>query len=144
LKGIELKLNPGYETWSELDLLAGVVVGEARGESYAGRLGVALTVKGRVDNPRWWGRNWREVILRTKQFSCWDDHNAATICQERAKNSIIWKDCRSVAIDVYLGLVEDRLGGPTHYHAKSIKPKWAKGMTCIGQVGGHVFYRDLS
>ena len=37
----------------------------------------------------------------------------------------------------YRGLTE----GATHYHADYVNPKWAKGLTLIGRIGEHIFYR---
>ena len=51
------------ETLSEVTLLAGTIFGEADDQEYAGKVGVGLTVATRVKYPRWWGRNWRQVIL---------------------------------------------------------------------------------
>ena len=136
------KITPGYENWSELDLLTGMIYGEARGESTSGKIGVAVTAKNRVDNPGWWGRNWREVILMPRQFSCWEDHNAEKIRVAMQTKSSAWESCRKIAADVYLGSVIDTLGGPTHYHAISILPAWTSKMTLLAVIGSHIFYRD--
>ena len=136
-----MKIKPGYETWSELDLLTGLIIGEASGEPTAGRIGVAITVHSRVNQPCWWGRNWREVILCDKQFSCWDDHNADRIVSARREKGPLWQACRDIAIEAYLGQIADHIGRPTHYHATSISPAWAKKLTRLTQIGGHIFYR---
>ena len=136
-----MKIAPGYETWSELELLTGVIVGEASGEPTAGRIGVAITVHSRVNQPCWWGRNWREVILCDKQFSCWDDHNADRIISARKENGPLWQACREIAIETYLNRIDDHIGQPTHYHATSITPPWAKKLTRLTQIGHHIFYR---
>ena len=136
-----MKLNPGYETWSELDLLTGLIIGEASGEPTAGRIGVAITVKSRVESPCWWGRNWREVILANKQFSCWEDHNADRIVSARREAGPLWQACREIAIETYLGRVSDHIGRPTHYHATFVTPKWASKLTRLAQIGNHIFYR---
>ena len=136
-----MKIVEGFETLSELDLLAGTIYGEARGECHDGRVGVGLVVRNRVAQPGWWGRNWREVILREKQFSCWSDQNANAIADARYSDPRTWRECLDVAEEVYLGRVSDFLGGPTHYHAVSVFPEWAKKLKRLAQIGGHVFYR---
>ena len=146
-----MKIIEGYETWSELDLLTGVIIGEARGESTAGMIGVGLTVKTRAENPKWWGRNWREVILRCKersdgklifQFSCWQDLNANVIRECYRQRNALWKTVRAIALSVYSGDLTDTLGGPTHYHAATVFPDWASGMERLSAVGNHIFYRE--
>jgi len=136
-----MKMHIGYETWSELDLLTGVIVGEASGEPTAGRIGVAITVKSRVDSPCWWSRNWREVILSWRQFSCWDDHNSERIVSARQDAGALWSACRGIAIETYLGRVDDHIGRPTHYHATYVSPAWAEKLTRLAQIGRHIFYK---
>lgn len=141
--GVAMNLVEGYDNWSELELLTGLIVGEARGETMAGRIGVALTAATRAKYPKWWGRNLREVILCKRQFSCWLDHNADVIRLSWANKDATWQACRDVAEDVYTGDVLDFIGGPTHYHAVSIFPDWASGMKRLATVGHHIFYRDI-
>lgn len=136
-----MKIKPGYEIWSELELLTGAIVGEARGEPQAGRIGVAITIATRVSQPCWWGRNWREVILMDRQFSCWDDHNADVIIASKKANDSLWLSCRQIAVNVYLGTMADHIGQPTHYHAANITPSWAGKLTRLAQIGRHIFYR---
>jgi len=131
----------GFESWSELDLVTGVLIGEARGETRQGREGVALTVKTRVEEPCWWGWNWREVVLCDKQFSCWEDQNVNSIIESRHKQDALWLACRQIAIDAYLGNIKDFIGRPTHYHANYVSPSWASKLTKLMQVGRHIFYR---
>jgi len=137
-----MKIVPGFENWSELDLLTGCIVGEASGEPTDGQVAVALVIRTRVEHPRWWGRNWREVILADKQFSCWQDHNAYRIIQARHSRTPAWTKAALIAHDVYIGLTQDFLDRATHYHAHDITPKWAGKMTRLDRIGDHVFYRD--
>ena len=136
-----MRIHTGFETWSELDLLTGVILGEARGEPHDGKVGVGIVVRNRVEQPCWWGRNWREVILRESQFSCWEDHNVDEVLEEKCGQTALWLDARKIATDVYLGHVVDRIGGPTHYHADYAHPAWARKLIRLCQIGGHVFYR---
>lgn len=141
-----MKLVPGFEEWSELDILTGTIFGEARGECTDGKVGVGLTIQTRVLNPGWWGRNWREVCLADRQFTCWQDHNRDVIVRARKEQTADWKSCRSVAIDIYLGHLLNGLGHPTHYYnPKEIPggaPKWEKNMIRLTTIGNHVFLHD--
>lgn len=139
-----MKIIEGYETWNEIDLLTGMIIGEARGESLDGQVGVALTAKTRADHPRWWGRNFREVILCKYQFSCWMDSNADVIKKAYKDKGQLWKDALRIAEAVYLRNTVDFVGMPTHYHTISILPDWAANMKRLAKVGNHIFYRDLS
>lgn len=141
-----MKLVPGFEEWSELDILTGTIFGEARGECTDGKVGVGLTIQTRVLNPGWWGRNWREVCLADRQFTCWQDHNRDVIVRARKEQTSDWKSCRSVAIDIYLGHLLNGLGHPTHYYnPKEVPggaPKWEKNMIRLTTIGNHVFLHD--
>lgn len=127
---------------SELDLLTCLIYGEARGESWAGKCGVALTVQTRVEHPgHWnWGENWREVILCPKQFSCFDDHNLSDMLKAYAARSVMWAECFSIAEKVYAGTMISYIGSPTHYHAMSVHPSWTSKLTFLSDVGNHKFY----
>ena len=139
-----MKLVEGFEEWSELDILTGTIFGEARGEPTDGKVGVGLTIRTRVEHPGWWGRNWREVCLADKQFSCWQDHNKDAIVVAKNSNSKLWKICRSVAVDIYLGIVINGLGKPTHYHNISVSPQWAQRLVRLAKIGNHIFYHDTA
>jgi len=143
------KVEPKYETWSELDLLIGLIVGEAGSARYPVRLAVAHAVANRVASPCWWGRNWREVILAPKQFQCWyDDAKTSMIASEHLKPSLIWQSARQIAVDVYAhpGATDDPSLGATHYHLDPMPhnspfPEWAGNMTQTIRIGRYVFYR---
>jgi spore germination cell wall hydrolase CwlJ-like protein len=137
-----MKIIEGYDEWSEIELLTGLIIGEARGESTAGKIGVALTAKTRADHPRWWGRNLREVALYKYQFSCWLDCNEKVIKEAYNHKGQLWIDALRIAEDVASGNVVDFVGMPTHYHNLSVYPDWASGMKRLAYIGNHVFYRD--
>jgi N-acetylmuramoyl-L-alanine amidase len=137
-----MSLIAGYETWSELELLTGLIIGEARGEGMAGRIGVALTARTRAKKPCWWGKNLREVILMDRQFSCWQDHNADVIRSIREQHGTSWKNFERIAMDVYSGITIDCIGKPTHYHTINCNPKWAGQLKYLTTIGKHKFYHD--
>jgi len=133
-----------YKEWSDLELLAGTIYGEARGETTRGKQAVGLTIKTRATHPSWWGSGWRGVMLQKAQFTCWNDHNAAAIVAGKEANNHAWQDCYRVAQQIYSGQVVD-VGlslSPTHYCAKSIRPYWVKSLQFIETIGGHNFYHD--
>lgn len=57
------------------DILARTLWGEARGESLAGHIAVAWTIRNRVNDGRaksWWGEGYTGVCQKPYQFSCWN------------------------------------------------------------------------
>lgn len=140
-----MKLVEGFEEWSEVELLAGTIIGEARSEPWNSKVGVGLVVRTRVFDTRWWGRNWREVILANAQFDCWrpTDPNRDWIIKHRAQNDDTWQECMLIAEAVYLNQIDDRYHA-THYHADYVTPYWKNDpkMTFLFKHGKHLFYRE--
>ena len=62
-------------TEQERDILAHTLWGEARGESLAGQITVAWTIRNRVFDGKsssWWGEGYAGVCKAPYQFSCWN------------------------------------------------------------------------
>jgi N-acetylmuramoyl-L-alanine amidase len=144
-----IKSDPKYaqdmlKTWSELDLLIGLIFGEARSESWSGKVGVGLVVQNRVRHPGFWnwGYNWREVILCPKQFSCFNqaDPNLKELMGAEKIKGAVWQECAMIAEQIYLGRIKDFVGGPSHYHGISVSPSWNKDLRSLGTIGNHKFY----
>lgn len=133
-----------YTEWTDVELLAGTIYGEARGESDRGKQAVGVTIRTRALNPSWWGSGWRGVILQKAQFSCWEDINAAKIVAAREDNNNGWQACMKVAQQVYSGQITDvgLSNSPTHYCVKTIKPFWVNSLQFVGNIGAHNFYHD--
>lgn len=131
-------------TWSEVQLLAGCIYGEARSEPWAGKMGVGLTVRNRVLNPGFWnwGKNWREVLLRSRQFSCFNpgNPNLPRMVKAKKRNDLLWQKCMMIAEKIYLGHIEDFVGAD-HYHRIDCYPQWRHKLEYLLTIGDHKFYR---
>ena len=133
-------LKKGYDmTDDQADYLARTIYGEARGEGVKGMQAVANVVMNRVKAGGWYGASVKDVVLKPKQFSCWNenDPNRAIIL---AANDAQLAQARSIAEQAIAGTLPDITGGATNYHAKSITPYWAASMTKTATIGNHVFY----
>ena len=65
-------------TEKDLDILARTLWGEARGESLAGQIAVAWTIRNRVNDGNaksWWGEGYVGVCQKPYQFSCWNKND---------------------------------------------------------------------
>jgi len=137
-----------FDNWTELELLTGLIDGEAEGEPWHGKVAVATVAKVRWMHPgHWnWGRNPREVILKPMQFSCFNrnDPNRERILSNAMIRTPQWRECEMIAQAVYCGHIKDFLDDmPTHYHVidpGGVIPKWAKNMNKVFRVGKHQFY----
>ncbi|WP_236189300.1 cell wall hydrolase [Pseudomonas pharyngis] len=132
------------------DILARTLWGEARGESLAGQIAVAWTIRNRVFDGKeksWWGEGCAGVCQAKYQFSCWNknDPNFPFLSGARQIPFRELAQCRIAADQVIDGKVLDPTGGATHYYALSMKtpPAWAAKAKQTLKLGGHVFFRDV-
>jgi N-acetylmuramoyl-L-alanine amidase len=127
---------PGRPPTSELDLVAAVIAGEARGEGRAGMRAVAEVIRNR-------GTDHARTVLAPYQFSCLNDSPGRELVR-RMKNSPMWATAWSIALQLYLHPEDlgDATQGATHYHAEGITPpNWAVKKRRTTQIGKHIFYR---
>jgi len=132
------------QEWSDIEVIAGTIYGEASGESRNGKIAVGMTIRNRKNNPGKWGTGWKGVCQQKDQFVCWQDGNKSRIEAAHEQNNSTWKECMGVATDIYSGKVFDvgLSGQPTNFYSGIKKFSWANSMTYIGTIGGHKFYND--
>jgi spore germination cell wall hydrolase CwlJ-like protein len=142
---------PGEEQNSDsVECLAKNIYFESRGSNLADMAAVADVVLNRTKD-----RRYPETVcgvvyqarlakdgspLRNQcQFSWYCDGLA-----EKMHNQDKWELAQTIAYQMlheskYRGISE----GATHYHATYVKPYWTtdKGMTLVGRIGEHIFYR---
>lgn len=137
-------------TEKDRDILARTIWGEARGESSAGKVAVAWTIRNRVFDGKeksWWGEGYAGVCQAKYQFSCWNnnDPNYPFLNGARQIPFRELAQCRVVADQVIDDKVPDPTGGATHYYAIAMKkaPTWTRGAKQTLNLGGHVFFKDV-
>jgi spore germination cell wall hydrolase CwlJ-like protein len=135
---------------ASLQCLSQNIYFESRGSNLADMAAVANVVLNRVKDRRYpdticgviqQGKRHSDgsLIRNQCQFSWYCDG-----ISDVAKNKDKWEQAQTIAYQMladgrFRGLTE----GATHYHATYVKPYWAtsRGMTLIGRIGEHVFYR---
>ncbi len=132
-----------------IDILARTLYGEARGEGLLGMEAVAAVVINRVRFARqrggfWWGATVKDVCLRPKQFSCWNqnDPNSEIIRKIDATDKI-FALCRRIARRAVCGVLVDPTRGAMHYHNRKCFPAWARKAIPCAEIGNHIFYDKL-
>jgi spore germination cell wall hydrolase CwlJ-like protein len=136
---------------SEVDVMARTIYGEARGESYQGKIAVGWVIMNRVAFAQardgyWWGSTIREVCLKPWQFSCWNanDPNRKVI-ESVGPNDPNFSQCFDVAGRVVSGKVPNPVEGATRYYAEYIAPLfWVRGATLVSKVSVHSFYENVA
>lgn len=130
----------------DLDILSRTIYGEARGEPFEGKVAVGRVIINRSNSNKWFGG---ATIARTCQmpwqFSCWnpnDPNRAKLLAVSKDKPSM--QNCIRAAEAAERGEGPEWLVGCTHYHTTAIAPKWAKNQKPVGQIGAHLFYRNIN
>ncbi|MGR3511739.1 MAG: cell wall hydrolase [Paracoccaceae bacterium] len=117
---------------------------EARGESVKGMFGVAEVILNRVDDPRYPSSVCKVINQGTgERYRCQFTYT----CDGRPENMTDTRAYERVGKVAHLMLegMERRLTkGATHYHTKSVNPRWAKVFPRTTTIGYHHFYREPS
>lgn len=141
-----------------LTVLARTIWGEARGESWLGKVAVAWTVRNRVARSAahrertgrdyWFGGDVKTICLYRKgpwgQFSCWNptDPNRSRI-ERVSLDEPQMAICCAAALAVMSGVIDDPTGGSCHYHVAGLRATWSIGKTPTVEIGRHVFYAGI-
>ena len=134
----------------ETKLLALCIYGEARGEPMASRLGCASVIMNRKKAGGWYGSTIRDVILKPKQFSCFNSNDPnyiglmaiASNWERMYDKDKALRECFSIAYAVVEGDMPDNVLGATHYKTIKCVASWAASMQLVATLGHHEFYRN--
>lgn len=140
------------EDQDTLTLLTMCVWGEARNQPHAGKVAVACVVRNRVIQSPRFGDGWKGVLLKPKQFSCFNpgDPNAKKVLEPDQYSTLgIWNECAEAAYGVFKGEVPDNTAGACWYFtvkkpkgARVWPPKWSHELAKRCVIGDHVFYGE--
>lgn len=121
----------GMGTRNQLDnveMMARVIHGEARGESYGGKVAVAAVILNRKDSPHF-PNTIRDVIFQ---------RNAFTAVHDGQYHLTPGNDAYKAAIHALKG--HDPTNGSTYYYNPRIATnKWIFSRQTTGEIGNHVF-----
>lgn len=129
-----------WRTW-ELALMALTIWREARGESYTARVGVAHSVRNRVEKPKWWGKSYDEVLSKKWQYSSLTDPKDRQLTTYPRPDDAIFEECLTIAYGVMNGIIQNPVPGADSYYDDSIAPpKWAEQKMFVAKIGRLNFY----
>lgn len=142
--------DPAKTFWQQSEdvLLACCLFGEARGESFDAKVGVACVVRNRVhQNLRYMGgASFAGVILQPYQFSSFNfsDPNRGKLLRPLMHESPnIWAECYRAACAVYKGNCPDVTNGALFYFSPPLieaPHAWGKVSLCC-KLGSLSFYK---
>lgn len=124
---------------ADFNCLVQAVYFEAGQEIPEGQRAVAEVILHRVDDPRF-PKTVCAVIHDSNpkgcQFSWWCDRKSdATPDADR------WATSKQAVSDVLDGAYPDPTHGALFYHARFVRPRWARKLEKTVMIGGHIFYR---
>lgn len=144
-------------------IAARTVYGEARGESFAGKLAVAWVIRTRAElarrfrqqhgraHPLFGDGSLARACRVPRQFSCWNDNDRNRPLLEDlvlpvALLDSAFRDALGALLQVIDGRADDPTGGATHYHAAAMTPPpaWAARQAPAASIGGHVFFTNIA
>lgn len=128
--------------FTDRDLLALTIEGEAGGEGTKGMLAVGSVIQNRV-NAKGFGDTLKDVILAPGQFSTWNNYTGYAKGEggrrmDKMKPS---KDAYAVADQILAGNYESPVGNVTHYYnPHDATPSWGREAGGDWQtIGNHIF-----
>ncbi len=117
---------------------------EARGETLKGMAGVAEVILNRVDDPRYPGDVCSVINQGTgKLFRCQFTYTCDGRPETMADRSA-YVQVGKVARLMLDGAPRNLTSGATHYHTKSVKPRWSRVFPRTTTIGYHHFYKEPS
>ena len=127
-----------------LTCLALNVYYEARGEPKAGQVAVAEVTMNRVASRRYpntvckvvYQKNWDRRRRRYVGMFSWTELDETPGLKTKT-----WQRAWEAAETVYYKRYTPRLSGALFYHAKYIRPSWAKNKKIVARIGKHIFYK---
>lgn len=120
---------------SEKDIhcLAQNIYHEARSEPLGGQIAVAQVTVNRVKASNF-TKSVCRVVFEPHQFS-WTANRHL-----RVKDSKAWKASLVIAKAVLTNSIRLPNFTATHYHTKSVNPRWNRNMQVLAIIGHHIFY----
>ena len=145
----EAKISPDTLRFSDQEIVALTLLGEAESMGLNGMQATACTIKNRLNSGvKWWGKTPRQVCLYPWQYSCWNTRGPnpnrfRIIGFDR--ESPDFKIAMMVAAQVIDGSLKDVTNGATHYYNPSLcqMPNFAKNRNPCFMMPPHLFYRVL-
>lgn len=141
---VMLQLSARQADNRQLTCLALNVYHEARGEPPAGQYAVAAVTLNRVASSHYpnticevvYQKRWDRLRRRYVGAFSWTEFDVKPSLKEKA-----WQRAWQVAEAVYTRNQLPELDGALFYHARSIKPSWARHKKPVAHIGRHIFYR---
>jgi spore germination cell wall hydrolase CwlJ-like protein len=112
----------------EYQIVIQTIAYESSNQSFEGQVAVANTILTRAEMS---GTTIFDVVTKPKQFSCWIEKQERKLTPKElllAEKALLYASRNRQNI--------------THYHTRSIRPKWSKKLHRVLILDDHIFYFD--
>jgi spore germination cell wall hydrolase CwlJ-like protein len=119
--------------------------GEARGASMEAKIAMANVIWNRH---KMWKKTLKDVILKPKQFSCFneDDKNRPKMLEVLNQEPLVdvdYWECYWVAWGVMYEYLKNNIGKACYYNTKGCDPTWDDKMKLVKVIGNTEFFADV-
>ena len=128
--------------YGDVRCLAEAIYFEARGESRQGWQAVAEVILNRVES-----RSYPDTVCAVvsqgapSKNQCQFSYNCDGLRETIAEREI-FGEIRELAQRLLRGDVKPIAGGATHFHARSVRPRWSERFELTAVIGRHLFYQQ--
>jgi spore germination cell wall hydrolase CwlJ-like protein len=120
----------------DLECLAQAIYFEARGEKLAGQLAVGAVIVNRTTSGRY-PSDYCSVVTQPGQFSFVRGGRIPS----PDENSLAWSNARALAQIAHRDLWKSAVGDALFFHARYVRPGWARTKVHLATIDSHIFYR---
>jgi len=120
----------------DLQCLAQAIYFEARGEPLAGQLAVGAVIVNRTTSGRY-PSDYCSVVTQRGQFSF--VHGGHIPSPD--ESSPAWTRARALAQIAHQDLWQSAAGEALFFHARYVRPGWARSKVALATIDSHIFYR---
>jgi spore germination cell wall hydrolase CwlJ-like protein len=120
----------------DLQCLAEAIYFEARGEPLAGQLAVGTVIVNRTTSGRY-PSDYCSVVTQPGQFSFVRGGHIPSPDQ----GSPAWTRARAIAQIAHQDLWQSAAGEALFFHARYVRPGWARTKVQLAAIDSHIFYR---
>ena len=147
-KKIDYKTSD-FSSDSDEILLARMLFGESRDCTYKEKLAIGYTVINRAnDGKKYNGENVREVILKDKNYSCFNNNNPnrVILMDPEMYEPKSWRECLQSSRDILSNKSIESNKGQTNYHTRRSHPYWSSSdilrINFKDKKFKHIFYKE--
>lgn len=128
----------------DAECLATAIYHEARGEPLKGQKAVAEVIMTRSQSGRFPSSICGVVYQNSNQFRACQFTFTCDGRTDKPRDIAAWMQAKRIAVAALTKAKDKRpiTKWATHYHATSVKPRWASKLRKTARIGTHIFYRE--